>query len=871
MVRLLDQSSQLRRVLRFDDAHARADEAIALAGKLGDRIGLAMAHRQKGIVCQYGGKLAESHAWFEQSLAEFEALGNRAGMADALYGLTVTAIQTGDAVAARQSGNRALAIDEEIGNRRQKGWLLLQLNRFEPSAAARDATLVDVLAIAAASGDDELRGLALRGVASSQFGRGDFASARTTYEAAIPLIEKAGALDALAAAYVELGRVFRAHGDAEAAMAWYERAIAVLAPTSERYTIVEATNAKAVALGILGRSAEALAVYERGLMLARESGNQRLIDFMEGNLAGGLIAARQYARAIPALEAAIAKKPELPVLGFRYKALAVALLRVGRAADALAPADEAVRIARELNDVDGIQARLTDRSQVLAALGRLEAALADAREAVDLLEHLRTKLVPSDFSKRGYAERTQVGYAQVLDVLARRGEAAEALQYAEQGRARAFLDLLAARESPEDAALETRGVPAALSPSNPERPSTSLGQPLDVDGVKEVARRIHSTIVAYWVEDDALLVWTIRPGTQPVLTRVPAARDTLASLVTATTAPLREAAKGPSTRGEDDAVLPMRGLSLLALTRDDQSAWRELYTLIVAPIRRELPPRGGRVTIIPHGPLLQLSFAALQSAAGRYLIEDYELHYAPSISALAFTARLQEAAGRNAGGPWAIIGNPASLPMVGGRVLPALPGAAREIDAVASLSPKGAALRLDGLKADEASFTRLLDASHPSVLHFATHGFAADPKRPPFLALNRRGAAPAEDGALTADEIYGLRLATDLVVLSACRSGTGQVGSDGVYGLARAFLAAGSPSVVATFWDVVDEATATLMSGFYRRYAATRAKGKSLRGAQLALLADLRAGKLVVAAGGRPITLPEHPLLWAAFFLTGEP
>jgi CHAT domain-containing protein len=61
------------------------------------------------------------------------------------------------------------------------------------------------------------------------------------------------------------------------------------------------------------------------------------------------------------------------------------------------------------------------------------------------------------------------------------------------------------------------------------------------------------------------------------------------------------------------------------------------------------------------------------------------------------------------------------------------------------------------------------------------------------------------------------------------------------------------------------------MSGFYRRYASTHAKGASLRQAQLALLADLRAGKVIVTAGGRKVTLPEHPLLWAAFFLSGEP
>jgi len=83
--------------------------------------------------------------------------------------------------------------------------------------------------------------------------------------------------------------------------------------------------------------------------------------------------------------------------------------------------------------------------------------------------------------------------------------------------------------------------------------------------------------------------------------------------------------------------------------------------------------------------------------------------------------------------------------------------------------------------------------------------------------------------------------------------------------------AEGSPSVLATFWDVTDAATANLMAGFYRNYVKTHAKSASLRTAQLALLADLRAGKVAVTVGGRKIPLPEHPLLWAAFFLSGEP
>jgi CHAT domain-containing protein len=404
--------------------------------------------------------------------------------------------------------------------------------------------------------------------------------------------------------------------------------------------------------------------------------------------------------------------------------------------------------------------------------------------------------------------------------------------------------------------------------------------------MRRLAARLRSTIVIYSVHDEATLIWAIGASGEPTHVRVPVGRDRIADMVAATTAAFRQAfrASTAATRGEDRATsasvpaaddltaLPMRGLSVLALSRDDKAGWRELHKILIAPIGRALPASGGRLTVVPHGALFQLSFGALQAPNGRYLIEDYELHYAPAASALEYTGLRQEQVAARTDGPWAIVGNPSQLPSIGGRPLPALPGASREIGAIASLAPGGHAIRLSGSAADEAGLVRALASARPRVLHFATHGFVfEDATRPPFLALNRRSAASSEDGMLTADEVYDLDLETDLVVLSACRTGGGQISSDGIVGLMRGFMSAGSPSVMATFWDVTDEATSILMTSFYRGYVRSSAKGASLRAAQLALLRDLRAGKVVVTAGSRRVTLPEHPLLWAAFFLTGEP
>ena len=881
VVALLEQARTEIRQRRLDDARAHIEEALARAEQIGDRLSRAMAYQSKGAVLTNLGQGRESITWHRRAEAEFDALGNKAGVAHALKGVVDGAVLLNDQKMAREVGEKALALYEVLGDDRSKGWLLASLVRGAVPPAPD--TVQQVIAIGRRLGDDDLLGEGLVLLAAAQFASGDLAASMRTHEEAIAAIARAKNVSALAAAYLSLGRVYRAHGDDEGGLQRYRKAIDLLEPTGDRYTIVEAINAAGVALASLRRHPEAIAMYERGLARAREIGNQRLIDFMEGNLATGLMDARQFDRGIPALQAIIAREKDPRLLAYRQNALAIALTHVGREKEAIALSDEVVRYTREAKIVDSLAAyRFNTRAWILTRLGRLDEALVEARAALDITEQVRARVVPTDFLKRGYSDTTIFSYGRALEVLSRLDRGSDALDFAEQGRARAFLDLLAARESPETS-LATRGAPAAGA--SRDLASEAIGRPLDTAGIRQIADRLRSTIVSYWVNDDVTLIWVIRPGAAPVHLRLPIAREKLEALVTATTAPLRESAGATTTRGaeaepapqaspQDLAALPMRGLGLAALTRDDKAAWRELYKILIDPVRAQLPARGGRVTIVPHGPLFQLAFAALQTPAGRYLVEDYELTFAPSASVLAYTGRRQEAVAKNANGPWAIVGNPASLPMVNDRALPPLAGAARELAAVAALAPKTktGVVRLEGARADEAALIRALDSSPPAVLHFATHGFVFDdPTKPPFLALNRRGASADDDGRLTLDEVYALRLEADLVVLSACRTGSGRVSSDGVQGLARGFFYAGAPSVLATFWDVTDEATATLMSAFYRQYVRTHAKAGSLRAAQVALLADLRAGKVVVTVSGRRITLPEHPLLWAAFFLSGEP
>jgi CHAT domain-containing protein len=318
-------------------------------------------------------------------------------------------------------------------------------------------------------------------------------------------------------------------------------------------------------------------------------------------------------------------------------------------------------------------------------------------------------------------------------------------------------------------------------------------------------------------------------------------------------------------------TLTTRGAASIAVQAPVSPAWRELYDLLVKPVRGALPRtsaghRGALLTIIPHGPLGALAFAGLQDERARYLLEDYAIHYAPSGAALQYTAGRQRKDARN--GSLLMVSDPVPPTLSSlDRPLPRLPGARAEGRAVAALIPRARLTRFEGAGASESSV--LQATAGRAVLHFATHAIVrGDEPLSSFLAL---AASGDDDGRLTAQEIYRLRLDADLVVLSACRSAGGRVPGDGIATFARAFIYAGAPSIVASMWDVADEPTNRLLPAFYRAWLGGASKARALRTAQLGLMNDLRAGKIHIVTPAGLVSLPEHPVFWAGFALLGEP
>ena len=320
-----------------------------------------------------------------------------------------------------------------------------------------------------------------------------------------------------------------------------------------------------------------------------------------------------------------------------------------------------------------------------------------------------------------------------------------------------------------------------------------------------------------------------------------------------------------------------------------------------------------RIYLSPDGVLNQVSLGVVPDADGKLLIERYDLRVVNSTkdllrdkraTATAFAVLignpafdLNEATQRTAarslqksgvvgGAPVGVARGSMSRELRGGALLP-LPATQVELEQIAALlgQQKWQVQLYTDQQALKESIKRV---RQPRVLHVATHGFFLPDQerklsdrpddRPSgledpmlrsglfFAGANRTLAGQPtppdlDDGILTAYEATGLNLqGTELVVLSACETGLGQVAAgEGVFGLRRALQVAGADAVLMSMWSVPDRETQELMTLFYTKWLAGKDKHQALREAQV----ELR--ETVKARYGQDL-----PYYWGAFVLVGR-
>jgi CHAT domain-containing protein/Tfp pilus assembly protein PilF len=328
-----------------------------------------------------------------------------------------------------------------------------------------------------------------------------------------------------------------------------------------------------------------------------------------------------------------------------------------------------------------------------------------------------------------------------------------------------------------------------------------------------------------------------------------------------------------------------------------------LYRTLLQPAASQIKGKT-KLIIVPDGGLYYLPFetlvahdtgntskesitlATLQSVP--YLTKDYTVIYTPSASVLITLERNRDKRRQEKSpvqAPLLAFGDPLyeAAPSPGtvtlkvrgayeerGGSFQRLEHSAKEVETIAKVYET--TLPSDAVNLRENATEknlREMDLTRYRILHFATHAILSDEVKwitQPALVLSLAGTDETYDGFLQMKEIFNLRLNADLVVLSACDTGKGKLlRGEGIVGLTRAFMYAGTPSVAASLWKVNDQSTSLFMEFFYRNLKEGQPKAEALRQAKKQLMqtqvwSDALKEEQSLAA----------PYFWAPFILVGS-
>jgi len=850
---LLSQGAQQLRQRQVQAALQSWEEALRLYRESGNRVGEGRILGNFGAVYEALRDYPRAIAAFEESLAVARDIDDYQGILYALNNLGHTHERLANYQQALTYQQEALTLAQQRGDRPGEQHTLNALGILYKSTGDYDgaiATYERSLELAQELGDRQGEANVLGNLANAYTDRGYYPQAIATYDAALARFRDLQNTAGEAALLQRLGNLYADLGNPTRAFAYYDESLTlarvVRDPSLEAY-ILGSQGILHRTQGDLDKAQELLLTSLERLERLNEGDGISAALINLGNVAvdqGNLPAAKGY------FERSLARMREMGDL----RGESIALGSLALLADLSGEEGEAIALYQQSLD---LSRRVGDRLREGQALSNLGIAYYEAGDWVAAADALKAAVAIWESLRLGLNEADQVSlfdtqmsaYRVLQLVLIDLKRYEEALEVSEMGRARAFTELVARRFSVQVA----------------EQLDTT---PPDLDEIRQIAQDQAATLVQYsLLAGDRIAIWVIQPdGTinyrETSLASVDAAELTVQEVVEES----RVAAATGRGRQEPNPVLtglvrstrqeviqPEADPSVVessTLPRRSSRRLQRLHQLLIDPIADLLPTDPeARIIFIPQGSLFLVPFAALQDDTQTYLIERHTLLTAPAIQVLRLTQAKREQLERQPPTAALVVGNPV-MPAVGMPPQPLSPLPYAEVEAVQI----GELLNQVALLGSEATESRVMQQmSQARIIHLATHGLLDDVEGlgvPGAIALT---PTPGTDGLLTANEILNLDLNAELVVLSACDTGRGRITGDGVLGLSRSFISAGATSVIVSLWAVPDDATAALMTEFYRHLQEEPDKARALR---LAMLT----------------TMQRYPSSreWAAFTFIGE-
>jgi len=897
------------RLGHFPEAHRDLDRALALENAAGDRLGQGKTLNVLGLLSWDEGEYDRAVTYFRKAGEIAREAGDLKLEGASLNNLSLVYDEQGDYDVSLEQYQRVLdlyrdadfprGVGDTLGN---IGGVYLLLGHFrEALGYYRQALAISeqLKSTTSMSQDHGNIGLCLLGLGevdealihldeairlSKQAGmqqdqaywlrvkadglveQGYYDLALQNYRTALATYEQVGARAELVHALQSFGRLHLLLGDSASAEREFKRARDV----AEAIGLDRGVTMSLVSLGDMevrhDRPDAALVLYEQARQRAAATGLQQVQALALLRLARVYrsrqelrLAAMQIDEALPIARGIGASNLEADAL---YSQAELARLK-GDYAEALENYAAAEKADASIGDPNLLWQILFGRARSQEATGNTSAAVESLEAAIALIEGVRSRLQEPRF-RSGYIEDKFDVYLELIRLQLQQGRTPDAFSTAERLRARSFTEQLGGRAPVPMSAADRRTEMELRERVRRLQEAIIVGND---EGETYPQRAMHrfseellraETEYATFLDDHARTYGTdVGPPTATSIQHHLAADEALVEYVVAPDSLIvfvlttREIAVQSLPLDEDDLAARISLLRDL-IQRPGDDRWHKpaarLWAQLVDPIEQTVALNGvSRLLIVPHGVLTLLPFAVLPASEhvnGDLLIDRYTVVYLPAAAALL----------RN---PWNTDGEASLLAVVPSRGgLRYAPEEARIIDAM--FRPNSRALI--GADATEGRFKQI--AGDYRMLHMATHGHFN--KDNPLLSGLELEPDRDDDGMLHVHEVLDLRLHADLVTLSACDTAlgtgyfTGLPKGDEFIGLNRAFLTAGSVSVMATLWQVDDRAAVSLMEQFYRDLNTSGGE----RNAADALAFAQRAYRHSSELG--------HPYYWASYVVIGQ-
>ncbi|HET6975213.1 MAG TPA: CHAT domain-containing protein [Pyrinomonadaceae bacterium] len=882
---------------KYPQALETYEVGLNIAKSIDDKAGVSLISIGVGNAFYVQGNYPKALEAYEQSLKFAEAANNRSDIARAWGSIGTLQWAQGNYQTALDLMLKSLKVRRELNDKAGISTSLGNIAGIYYLQGNYDQALeyqLQGLKLSEESNDKAGISVALNNIGAVYLIQGNYLRALETLQRSLKMKEELADKPSIVSTLSLMGQVYYENGNEEQALATYQKGLELAREIGNKPGMAAILSNTGNVYYSQHDFAKALPTMQEALKLNRELGEKASVAGSLNNIANVYKDQADYKQALEYLEES---KKIADEMGYA-RVSASSLVNIAQIYEAQGQYQQAwdyamkgTTISRQSDNSSILWQALTTLGHAQEGLKQFGPARESFLEAISIVEKLREQAAGGEQDQQRFFETKVSPYYAMVNLSIKQQDFGQALVFAERAKGRVLLDVLSngkvniskamtPAEVAQDQtlrsevnALNTRVARLkARSPSSPEVSATVTRLEkarLDYESFQTNLYGAHPEL-------------KVQRGKAPTLTLAEATK----------LLPDDRTALLEYVVGDDNTylfVLTKAGaLKLYTLNiqqkelRETSEAFRKqlaernlaiktparrLYELLLSPAEAQL--KGvTKLVIVPDGPLWDLPFQALHRGPRGYLLEDYAISYAPSLSVLRDMNAKAAALSSKSTRPQSVhpelfaIGNPNLNRETTTRVsalrseetLEPLPDAEREVNTLKQLYGNDRSKVLIGEQATEEEVKR--EAGKYSLLHFATHAILDD-QNPMYSRLMLASATgdTREDGLLEAWEVMNLDLSAATVVLSACQTARGRFGiGEGMIGMSWAMFVAGSPAVVVSQWKVDSARTTDLMVEFHRNLLRGKSKSEAL---QLAAKKLLRGNY-------------NHPAYWAGFVLIGS-